>query len=138
MNHLKNSSTSKKLAKFIKSDRFRKKSHQYKRMIALGEKIYGRRKDLGLTQGELASSANTTQRIISELESGTYAPHNGIGEELYDKLSIALKIDRDYLFSEKIDRQTFELFAYLGKKLNWKWDIMQFMKLPYFGFFVKN
>lgn len=98
----------------------------------MGEKIYGRRKDLGLSQGELATNANSTQRIVSQLENAAYTPSTGIGEDLYDKLSAALHIDRDYLFSEKIDRRTFELFAYIGKKLNWKWDIMQFMKLPYF------
>lgn len=101
-------------------------------MILLAEKIFGRRKDLSLLQEELAKKASTTQRIISELENASYAPGNGIGEELYDKLASALEIDRDYLFSEKIDRKTFELFAYIGSKLEWEWDIMQFMKLPYF------
>ena len=125
-------SLSDKLAKFVKTDEFKEKSSHFQRMIILGEKIYGRRCDLNLTQSELARRAQTTQRIISELESGQYAPSNGIGEELYDKLASALEIDRDYLFSEKIDRRTFELFAYIGEKLNWKWDIMQFMKLPYF------
>jgi transcriptional regulator with XRE-family HTH domain len=125
-------SLSDKLAKFIKTDEFKEKSSHFQRMIILGEKIYGRRYDLKLTQSELAKRAQTTQRIISELESGRYAPSNGIGEELYDKLANALEIDRDYLFSDKIDRRTFELFAYIGGKLNWKWDIMQFMKLPYF------
>lgn len=101
-------------------------------MILLAEKILGRRKDLGLSQSELAAKADSTQRIISEIENAAYAPSQGIGEELYDKLASALEIDRDYLFSDKIDRRTFELFAYIGKILNWKWDIMQFMKLPYF------
>lgn len=101
-------------------------------MLFLAEKIFGRRKDLGLSQEELAKRAESTQRIISELESADYAPSKGIGEELYDKLAKALEIDRDYLFSDKITRRTFEMFAYIGKKLNWDWDIMQFMKLPYF------
>ena len=101
-------------------------------MILLAEKIFGRRKDLGISQTELAAKAGSTQRIISELENAAYAPSHGIGEELYDKLASGLEIDRDYLFSDKIDRRTFELFAYIGKALNWKWDIMQFMKLPYF------
>jgi transcriptional regulator with XRE-family HTH domain len=68
-------------------------------MILLAEKIFGRRKDLGLSQAELAAKAESTQRIISELENAVYAPSNGIGEELYDKLASALEIDRDYLFS---------------------------------------
>lgn len=128
MNH----SVSKKLAALLQTDEFKEKMSHHRRMIILGEKIYGRRKDLDLSQTSLASRAETTQRIISELESGSYTPSKGIGEDLYDKLAAALEIDRDYLFSEKIDRRTFELFAYIGKELNWKWDIMQFMKLPYF------
>lgn len=127
-----NNSVSKRLATLAKTDEFKEKIAHHHKMIVLGEKIYGRRKDLHLSQSELAERAETTQRIISELENGSYTPSNGIGEDLYDKLAFALEIDRDYLFSEKIDRRTFELFAYIGEKLHWKWDIMQFMKLPYF------
>lgn len=127
-----NNSKSKRLKALMQTDEFKKKMEHHRKLLILGEKIYGRRKDLGLSQSDLALRAGTTQRIISELENGDYAPSNGIGEELYDKLANALEIDRDYLFSEKIDRRTFELFAYLGMKLGWKWDIMQFMKLPYF------
>ena len=123
---------SNRLSKFIHSDEYQIKASHHKRMILLAEKILGRRKDFGLSQTELAAKAGSTQRIISELENADYAPSQGIGEELYDKLASALEIDRDYLFSDKIDRRTFELFAYIGKMLNWKWDIMQFMKLPYF------
>jgi transcriptional regulator with XRE-family HTH domain len=121
-----------KLKDFMQTDEFKKKSLKYEKLLILCEKIYGRRKDLKLSQSDLAKRAGTTQRIISQLENGSYCPSNGIGEELYDKLAKALEIDRDYLFSEKIDRRTFELFVYMGEKLNWKWDIMQFMKLPYF------
>lgn len=123
---------SSKLSKTMQSESFRAKSAHHKRMILLAEKIYGRRKDLALSQGELAKKAGTTQRIISELENAFYAPEKGIGEELYDKLAAALEIDRDYLFSEKINRRTFELYTYIGKKLDWEWNIMQFMKIPYF------
>lgn len=101
-------------------------------MILLAEKIYGRRLDLGLNQTELAKKANTTQRIISQLENAEYALEEGISEELYDKLADALDIDRDYLFSEKIDRKTFELYSFIFQKLNWQYDRMQLMKLPYF------
>ena len=125
-------SKAEKLTDFVHTAKFKKKMEYYQKFLILGEKIYGRRKDLQLSQTQLATRAGTTQRIISELEYGSYTPSNGIGEDLYDKLAKALEIDRDYLFSEKIDRRTFELFAYMGQKLNWKWDIMQFMKLPYF------
>lgn len=121
-----------RLSKAVRSDSFKAKVAHRKRMLILGEKIYGRRKDLRISQEELAKRADSTQRIISELENGDYAPSKGIGEELYDKLGKALQIDREYLFSDKIDRRTFELFSFIGKKLDWQWDIMQFMKLPYF------
>src|SRR3989338_4033243 len=126
------SNLSNRLSKFIQSNEYQTKSSHHKRMILLAEKIFGRRKDLGISQSELATKIDSTQRIISQLENASYAPSQGIGEELYDKLASGLEIDRDYLFSDKIDRRTFELFAYIGKTLNWKWDIMQFMKLPYF------
>jgi len=126
------SSLSDKLKGLTKSKDFIKKSDHYKRMIILGEKIYGRRKDLGLSQSELAKKTGVTQRIISELENGVYAPAYGVSEVLYNRLAQALKIDRDYLFSDKIDRRTFELYAYLYQQVKGDLDIMQFMKLPYF------
>lgn len=126
------SSKLKNIREFINSPLHQERALHIKRAILLSEKIYWRRKDLWLTQSELAKRADTTQRIISEIEEGVYTPKSGIGDQLYDKLSLALEIDRDYITSDKIDRKTFELFAYLWKKLEWKWDIMQFMKLPYF------
>lgn len=121
-----------RLRELNKSKEFQDRAQHYRRMMLLGEKIYGRRKDLDLSQSELARLSETTQRIISELEGGIYAPSNGIGEDLYDRLASALEIDRDYLFSDKIDRRTFELFSYLYQKTQGDLDIMQFMKLPYF------
>jgi len=124
--------TTKKLAEFIRSDGYREKASHYKRMILLGEKIYGHRKDLNMTQEELAKKAESTQRIISQLENASYGSEQGIGQDLYERIANALEIDVDYLFSDKVDRKTFELFSYIGPKLDWQWDIMQFMKLPYF------
>ncbi len=127
-----NPSQSSRLTKIIQLDSFKDKAVYHRRMILLAEKIFGRRKDLNISQEELADKADSTQRIISQLENAEYLPENGIGIELYDKLSHAFEIDRDYLLSDKIDRRTFELFAYIGTQLNWQWDKMQFMKLPYF------
>lgn len=117
---------------FIGSREHQERIPHIKRAILLSEKIFWRRKDLWLTQSELADRAATTQRVISQIEEGIYAPEKWIWDQLYDRLANALEIDRDYIISDKIDRKTFEIFAYLGKKLEWKWDIMQFMKLPYF------
>lgn len=125
-------SLSERLKQFTTTPEYQTNARHYKRMTLLAEKIYGRRKDLSLTQTQLALRAATTQRIISELEDATYAPQKGIGEELYDKLAVALEIDRDYLFSDKIDRRTFELFAYLCQRLGTKGDMIQFAKVLYF------
>ncbi|PCI25109.1 hypothetical protein COB57_02740 [Candidatus Peregrinibacteria bacterium] len=121
-----------KLLKFTKDPKNQKSFSRHKKMLILAEKIYGRRKDLNLSQSDLAKKAGTTQRIISELEHSFYAVKQGLTEEMYDKLAEALEIDRDYLFSDKIDRKTFELFAYLESKVKKKLDVMQLMKLPYF------
>ena len=126
------SSKLKNIREFINSPKHQERIPHIKRAILLSEKIYGRRKDLWITQSELAERAETTQRVISQIEEGIYAPERWIGDQLYDKLAIALEIDRDYIISDKIDRKTFELFAYLCSKIWWKLDIMQFMKLPYF------
>lgn len=88
-----NNSISEKLATLTKTPSFQENFARQKKMIILGEKIYGRRKDLGLSQSELAKRAGTTQRIISELESGSYTPSKGIGEEMYDKLATALEME---------------------------------------------
>lgn len=129
---MKKSDDAKWFSALVRTPEFKKSAADFSIRMILGEKIYGRRHDLHLTQSQLAKRAHTTQRIISDLEYGTYVPENGMGLKLYDKLAIALEIDRDYLLSDKINRWTFEVYAFIGKKLNWKWDIMQFMKLPYF------
>jgi transcriptional regulator with XRE-family HTH domain len=100
-------------------------------MVILAEKVYGRRKDLGLSQEEVAKKAGTRQRIISEIENANYATSQGIGEKFYDKLANALEVDRNYLFSENINRKTFEFFVYLSSRLGYM-NKMQWMKLPYF------
>ncbi len=126
------SSHAERLKEFCSTPEYKLAAIESAKMFNLSLKIYGRRKDLGLTQKELAKRASTTQRIVSELEWAYYEPKNGIGDDLYSRLAEALEIDRDYLFSEKYDRFTYELFVYLGEKLKWKLDIMQFMKIPYF------
>ena len=126
------SSKLKKIREYLTSEKHQSRSPNIQRSITLSEKIYWRRQDLGITQTELASRLGTTQRIISELENAFYTPNKWIWDQFYDKLSEALEIDRDYLVSDKITRRSFELFAYLSKKIWWNWDIMKFMKLPYF------
>jgi len=125
-------SLSNKIQAFKSSEQYQNYAKHIRGMIILAEKIYGRRKDLGLTQAELADKMGVKQKIISQLESANYALKIGLTEETYDKLAFALEIDRDYFFSEKIDRKTFELFAYIKEILKKKLDIMQFMKIPYF------
>ncbi|MCK5015727.1 MAG: helix-turn-helix transcriptional regulator, partial [Candidatus Peribacteraceae bacterium] len=77
-----------KLAKLVDSDLYKERSARHKKMIILGEKIYGRRKDLELTQQELATKTGyKSQRAISQLESGEYAEKKGITDEMYSRLA---------------------------------------------------
>jgi len=59
----------KDLNNLVNSDEFKTFQIEDNRRIKLGEKIYGRRKDLALTQSELAESAGIPQNKISQLES---------------------------------------------------------------------
>jgi len=116
-----------KLANSEKYKDFKKENWKYH---ILWEKIYGRRKDLWLTQKMLSEWSGVPQNKISQLESGTYwSP----GIELLKKLSTALEIDESYLLEESIDRKTFEVYnTFLPLiDLDWPWAL-QFIKIPYF------
>lgn len=67
-------------------------------LIEMGERLHARRKQLGLTQEQLAELAGTTTRTISTAETGRKAlrPENIL------KLCDALDISVDYLFRGKL------------------------------------
>lgn len=57
--------------------------------IRLAEKVWQRRKELGLSQKDLARKVRATQSIISEIESADYNP----GLELLGRIVQALNLD---------------------------------------------
>jgi len=60
------------------------------------------RKELGLTQGELARRAKTTQRIVSDIENGKYLTP---GISLLKRIAKGLKCDFEINFKKKFDNQ---------------------------------
>lgn len=120
----------KDLKNLVNSEEFKTSYEKEVRLIKLGEKIYGRRKDLVFTQSELAELAGIPQNKISQLESGTYWEP---GRDILERLSVALGINIDYFLLDDIDRKTFEIYAYFIPKIKLdpirRW---QLIKIPYF------
>ena len=104
----------KDLKNLVNSDEFKTFKIEDNRLIKLGEKIYGRRKDLAFTQSELADLTGIPQNKISQLESGTYGEP---GRDILERLSVALNISIDYFLLDDIDRKTFEIYAYFIPKI---------------------
>lgn len=59
----------------------------------IGRRVQLRRKQLGLTQDQLAERANMTQQYIAYVEGG----RRGLREESIMKLSQALQVSTDYI-----------------------------------------
>ena len=66
-------------------------------METVVSRIRGRRKELRLTQTELAKSANLTPAAISQFESGARKP----SFDTLSNLADALKVTTDYLLGKK-------------------------------------
>ena len=77
----------------------------------MGKRIYGRRKQLGLTQEELAERADLTCQTVSTAETGRKAlrPENII------RICAALNISTDYLLLGKISNPD---YAHISQKLS--------------------
>ena len=73
----------------------------------MGARLSKRRKQLGLTQDELAEKASTTTQTISTAETGKKAlrPENVL------KLCNALDISTDYLFRGRINQEDLTLLT---------------------------
>ena len=76
-------------------------------LTEMGERLSKRRKQLGLTQEQLAEMAGSTTQTISTAETGRKAlrPENVL------KLCDALDISIDYLFRGQISDQDFSLLS---------------------------
>ncbi|MEU6858273.1 helix-turn-helix transcriptional regulator [Glycomyces sp. NPDC046736] len=64
-----------------------------RRAFLLGRLVYQRRKELGLSQVELAERAGMTQPQLSRLEGGGATPTIPLLERLADALEVELVID---------------------------------------------
>lgn len=64
-----------------------------RRGFLLGKMVYERRRELGLSQVELAARAGMTQPQLSRLEGGGVTPTIPLLERLADALEVALVID---------------------------------------------
>lgn len=80
-------------------------------LLQIGKRILDRRKQLRMTQDELAEKANITAQTISYAELGKKAlrPENVI------KICAALEISTDYLLLGKIARED---YSYLSDKVS--------------------
>ncbi len=82
--------------RYVKDDPERKASLEAERVNAeVAQLIYERRKEVGLTQGELADLVGTTQSVISRLEDADYNGHslsmlNRIARALNQKLTVVM------------------------------------------------
>lgn len=86
MNRINKTNNIDPMAEARKLKGFAKHSREAEERIRLAEEVYKKRKGLGLSQTELAKRAETTQRIISEIENADlnigFASLNRIGRVL--------------------------------------------------------
>ena len=73
--------------------------------IKIGKFISGKRKELGITQSELAEKLNITDRAISKWENGICMPDVGIMNELCEILNISIN---DLFSGEVVDMKNNE------------------------------
>lgn len=77
--------------------------------FALGQAVYDRRTELGLSQAELARRVDMTQPQISHIEGGDSVPSLSLLTRLADALDAALSIDLDgdtsaFVFTARVGR----------------------------------
>ena len=93
----------------------------------LGRNVSNFRRYRWFSQEKLASKANTTQRIISEIESWDYNPTLDMIARIADALNLKVEI----LFKKWINFAMLEILDYFMSKLG-SIDILKAMKLMYF------
>jgi len=100
---------------------------QLTKQLRIGNNIAHIRKYRWLSQTDLAKKAWTTQRIISQIESGDYNP----SLDLLWRIADALEVEISLLTKKGINWKLLEIFDYILKRI-WKTDILKAMKLAYF------
>ena len=99
-----------------------------KSQLTIGSNIYHRRSYRGLSQSKLATQANITQSIVSELEGGDHNP----ALDMLTRIAHALAIKVEYLLKEDFNWKFIEMLDYLISKTKGV-DIPKLMKLAYFA-----
>lgn len=94
--------------------------------IEMGNRIRERRKQLGLTQEQLAELIDVTPQMISTAENGS----KGIRPENIIKLSSSLNVSCDYLLTGKSSAGDFDILVENIKTLHPD-DIDKFINLLY-------
>jgi ribosome-binding protein aMBF1 (putative translation factor) len=89
MNRINKTNNIDPMAEARKLKDFDKYSKEAEERIRLAEEVYRRRKELNLSQTELAKRAETTQRIISDIENADL----NIGFALLNRLARELSFD---------------------------------------------
>ena len=79
----------------------------------MGKRLVARRKQLRLTQEELAERADMNSQIISTAETGK----KGLQPENIIKLCIALDISADYLLMGKVGSGGYDILSQMVSKL---------------------
>ncbi|MDD6154869.1 MAG: helix-turn-helix transcriptional regulator [Eubacteriales bacterium] len=83
--------------------------------MAFSDKLQRRRKELGMTQGQLADKVGVSKRTIAGYEAGGRYPKD---HSLYARLADALSCDQDYLLtdSERFVADAGNAYGYRGRK----------------------
>lgn len=79
------------IAEAKKGPYFERFSKEAKERIKLGVEIYNKREEMGIIQQELAKRAETTQKVISNIENGDV----NVGFSLLNRIAIVLNFNCD-------------------------------------------
>lgn len=83
-------------------------------LVQMGKRLVARRKQLRLTQEELAERADMNSQIISTAETGK----KGLRPENIIKLCVALDISADYLLMGKVGSSDHDILSQKVSKLS--------------------
>lgn len=73
--------------------------------------VRGRRKDLGLSQAELARQVGAARKTVSELESGRSVPEFGLVLRVLEQLGLAVGVDSAASVKAEAPKRTVDLDA---------------------------
>jgi len=86
-------SFSKDLAKDLKSDSFKKAFYSELLKLQIAEEVVKLRKKRGLTQKDLAQKINTTQAVVSRIETAQVFPSTNIIQRICNNLGVEAKFE---------------------------------------------